>query len=95
MKDEKMDSRYKQAKEMYDGLPTHIKEDVVDAGLWARDTLMREEGEGHIINVTANDKRECSCSFAKPEWGGDHSGPYMELASEAIVMAVCTYLNGM
>lgn len=35
------------------------------------------------------------CSFAKPEWSGDHSGRGMDHGAEAIVMAVCEYIAGL
>ncbi len=34
------------------------------------------------------------CSFAKPSWNADHCSKPMEHGAEAIVMAVCEYLNG-
>jgi hypothetical protein len=34
------------------------------------------------------------CSFAKPSWKGDHCGRGMEHGAQAMVMAVCEYLNG-
>lgn len=80
-------------KAMYDALPQHLKDDLVDACVWARQTLMEKEGSGHDFQISGGDEGLC-CSFAKPEWSGDHSGPYMSTASEAIVAAVCSYLCG-
>lgn len=79
----------------YDAVPVHVREDIVEAALWARDTLMRKEGEGHDIQLSAEPDCTMVCSFAKPSWGGDHCGRKMDTASEAIVMAVCEYLEGM
>ena len=81
----------------YDEVPAYIKEDIEDAIVWAKDKLMRHEGEGHDIYVTAAGTRapnQVVCSFAKPQWPGDHCSRPMDHAAEAIVMAVCEYLNG-
>lgn len=80
--------------EMYESVPEHIREDIVEAGIWARDYMMRKEGEGHEFFVTANKDGTVTCSFAKPEWAGDHSSRGMEHGAQAIVMAVCEYVNG-
>jgi hypothetical protein len=79
---------------MYDGIPEHIKEDICEATVWARETLTNYEGAGHCIYVTAKSNGLVVCSFAKPEWPGDHCGRGMEHGAEAIVMAVCEYLCG-
>ncbi len=77
----------------YDAVPEDIREDIVEAANWAKKTLTDHEGRGHQIFVTASG--ECVvCSFAKPSWPGDHCGPPMEHGAQAIVMAVCSYLNG-
>lgn len=85
----------KKIQEMYASVPEHIREDMVEAAIWARDTLMRHEGAGHLIHVTAHHANATVvCSFAKPEWAGDHCGRECEEAAEAIVIAVCEYLCG-
>ena len=82
------------AQAAYDAVDDTFKEDVVEAAIWARDTLMRHEGEGHSFVVHAEKDRRLSVSFAKPRWASDHSGSPMDSAAEAFVMAVCEYLNG-
>lgn len=77
----------------YDAVPDDIREDIVKAGVWARETLTNFEGSGHEIFVTASGDRVV-CSFAKPEWAGDYCGRGMDHGAEAIVMAVCEYING-
>ena len=89
------DSRKAAADAAYAAVPEHVREDIVEAGIWARDVLMRREGEGHCIYVTAAKDGLVVCSFAKPEWSGDHSGTPMGHGAEAIVMAVCEYFAGM
>ena len=84
----------KAAWDMYNEVYEGVRFDLVEAAMWARDTLMRHEGAGHDFHISANRDRMLCCSFAKPQWSGDHHGPYMESASEAIVAAVCGYLNG-
>lgn len=71
-----------------------IKDYIEEAIQWAITTLTEEEGSGHYIMVTAGDEGLVECSFAKPSWGGDHVGRGMEHAAEAIVMAVCEYMEG-
>lgn len=78
----------------YKAVPEYIREDMVEAAIWARDTLMRHEGAGHHFELTAEADGLLCCSFAKAEWSGDHAGEPMPTASEAIVRAVCEYLCG-
>jgi hypothetical protein len=79
----------------YDAVSDDIKSDIVDAANWARNTLTNLEGSGHHIVVTGEKSTGLVvCSFAKASWAGDHSGPAMEEGAEAIVMAVCSYMNG-
>ncbi|MCK1543322.1 hypothetical protein IVB12_15510 [Bradyrhizobium sp. 179] len=78
----------------YNAVDQFIKDDIVEAANWARTTLTNHEGAGHHIVVTGTKDGLVVCSFAKPQWAGDHSGPAMEEGAEAIVMAVCSYLNG-
>lgn len=75
-------------------LSSFTKDYIEEAIQWAITTLTEEEGSGHYIMVTAGDEGLVECSFAKPEWGGDHVGRGMEHAAEAIVMAVCEYMEG-
>lgn len=78
----------------YEAVPDHFKEDVIDAAIWARETLTQHEGGGHHFEISAEKDGLLSVSFAKPRWAGDHSGEPMPTAAEAFVMAVCEYLNG-
>jgi hypothetical protein len=84
---------------MYAAVDEEIREDLGAALDWARTTLTNHEGAGHIFNVlpylTLNRKfKGLSCEFSKPEWSGSHASRPMATASEAMVMAVCEYLNG-
>lgn len=78
---------------MYFEVDQYTREDLFEACKWAKKTLTDLEGPGHEMNVTGRASDNCvSCSFAKASWGGDHSGPYMDTASEAVVMSVCGYI---
>lgn len=85
----------KNAQAMYAAVNDYTKEDLALAIDWARNSLLKAEGEGHIFNVTANKEGKVQCCFSKPEWAGEHSSSYMESGSEAVVMAVCEYLCGL
>lgn len=79
----------------YAEVDSFTKDYIEEAIQWAITTLTEEEGGGHYILVTAEHGTGLvECSFAKPEWGGDHVGRGMEHAAEAIVMAVCEYMEG-
>lgn len=80
--------------EMYYNVPEHIREDIVEASIWAKDTLTKHEGEGHLIHLSTDSKGSIVCSFAKPSWSGDHCGRPMNDGAEAIVVAVCEYMCG-
>lgn len=77
----------------YLDLGEDVKHNLFLAVKWARKTLRDLEGKGHEINVVADRDGMVVCSFAKPEWPGDHSGSPMPTASEAVCMAVCEYLT--
>ena len=90
------DTRKQMALEMYENLPDDPKTgDLFDALNWARNTLRDHEGSGHQFYIHATVAGEFQCSFAKPEWGGDHCSDAYPEACQAIIMAVCEYLNGM
>lgn len=78
----------------YEEVPEEIREDICEATKWARETLTNFDGKGHEIYVSSAGNGLVCCSFAKPEWAGDHCGRGMGHGAEAIVMAVCEYLNG-
>jgi len=78
----------------YATVPEHIRDDIYEAARWAKETLTILDGPGHQIYVTAAGEGLVCCSFAKVEWAGDHCGRGMEHGAEAIVMAVCEYMNG-
>jgi hypothetical protein len=89
------DSIEARIKTMYDAVDDDIKENLVDAAIWARKTLTDHEGKGHILEITdASSRGFVVCSFMKPEWAGDHCGQPMETGSQAIVRAVCEYMCG-
>jgi len=81
----------------YEAVNIYTRDDVLEALLWAREILTQKEGAGHEFNVCSHcgDCHQVVCSFAKPEWGGDHGGRPMDTGSEAVVMAVCEYMEGM
>lgn len=87
--------REERIQKRYTELSSFTKDYIEEAIQWAITTLTEEEGSGHYFIVTAHrDGELVECSFAKPEWGGDHVGRGMEHAAEAIVMAVCEYMEG-
>ena len=78
-----------------DKVPIEIKSNVYRAYRWAKKTLTYAEGHGHhiVLSRKYNNHKLICCSFAKPEWPGDHSGSYQETAAMAIVISVIEYLN--
>lgn len=72
-------------------LPTSITEHVLVARRWAKDRLMRREGEGHYIAINRKKDGRFVCSFAKPSWPGDHCGEPMDTGAKAIVISVLEY----
>lgn len=83
----------------YNSVDRYIKEDVGEAIKWAKETLTKHEGDGHSFYISSRQFKDSGhwgvcCSFAKPEWGGDHCSRAMQEGSEAVVMAVCEYLCG-
>lgn len=78
----------------YDNVEDVVKEDLALALNWASTTLTQKEGCGHIFQVLPY-KGGVQCEFFKPEWAGSHCGKPMPTGSEAIVQAVCEYLNGL
>lgn len=91
----------------YAAAPDDLKRDVRKAIRWAKDYLCKIEGSGHFFHLshervydkTVNpwvltDTGMIQCSFAKPSWAGDHCSRGMPTGAEAVVMAVCEYLNG-
>lgn len=78
----------------YDSVDEEIVEDLNKAMKWSKKQLKEKEGKGHIFQVFAVEEGMVACSFSKPEWSGEHCSRPMDLASEAVVMAVCEYLNG-
>lgn len=80
---------------MFQALPEYIREcDLGTAMDWARKTLTNHEGSGHDFYLHSDEPGLFCCSFAKPEWAGDHCGDQYQDAGQAIVMAVCEYLSG-
>ena len=66
----------------YKNVPQYIKDDIGEAIAWAKNILTKEEGDGHMFYVYA-EKNRVACSFAKPEWSGDHCGRSMQHGAEA------------
>lgn len=81
---------------MYLKVDEEIREDIGLAYSWAKEQLRDLEGSGHLIYVHGHESKVglVVCSFSKPSWAGDHCSRGMNTGSEAIVMAVCEYLNG-
>lgn len=91
--------RYARAQTAFDAVDASIREGLVEALAWAIETLRDHEGAGHTFELSYNQARGDRpegfvASFAKPQWNADHSSQPMPSAQEAIVMAVCEYLNG-
>lgn len=84
---------YAAAKAMFDGVSSDIRGDLVSALEWAQNTLRDHEGSGHHFSLI-HENGGFKCCFAKPQWNADHCSQAMPEAPEAIVMAVCEYLNG-
>lgn len=75
-------------------VPDYVKEDVVEAAAWAKETLTNHEGSGHCFDIFPDKSGGLVFNFHKPAWAGDHTGRHMPYGGQAIVMAVCEYLNG-
>ena len=84
---------YAAAQAAFDAVSAYEREDLVAALDWARETLTNHEGSGHDIHLI-HENGGFVCCFAKPQWNADHVSQPMPTAPEAIVMAVCEYLNG-
>ena len=81
----------------YNNVHEFIREDIIEAAKWAKQTLCIHEGSGHIFQIygtMTGGELMVACSFSKPEWPGEHSSRSMETGSEAIVMAISEYING-
>lgn len=83
---------YAAAQQAFDKAPSEAKDDLEEALSWARQTLTNHEGAGHTFALDYD--KGFVCCFAKPQWNADHCSQPMPTAPEAIVMAVCEYLNG-
>lgn len=86
---------YAKAKAAFEAVPAWVREDLYLALTWARNELTLHEGSGHNFEIAYDEREEgfVAC-FAKPEWNADHCSQPMNTAQEAIIMAVCEYLNG-
>jgi len=86
---------YAKADEAFAEAPQAAKDDLREALDWAHQVLTNHEGTGHHFEIGYSilDKGFYAC-FAKPQWNADHCSQPMPTAQEAIVMAVCEYLNG-
>lgn len=80
--------------EKYEAVPDEVKGHVLKAWRWAKDHLMRKEGDGHHFSLIRGRDATIRCAFAKPEWSGDHCGEGMPTGAEAIIRAVCEYESG-
>lgn len=84
------------ALKMYAGIHQNIKDDIGLAIRWAEGALRSHEGDGHIFQICASHVQgQVMCTLSKPSWAGEHFSEPMPSGSEAIVMAVCEYLNDM
>lgn len=82
---------YAVAQKMFDANSSY--DNIGDAVDWARETLTKHEGAGHIFQLIFENGKYFCC-FAKPQWSADHCSQGMDESHEAIVMAVCEYLSG-
>ena len=90
-----MTTTMQKAQKAFDELPEDLKGgDVLTALLWAREMLTKHEGAGHVFSIISDDGEKYMCEFMKPEWQGAHCGQPMDSDWEAVLMAVCEYLNG-
>jgi hypothetical protein len=78
----------------YAAVPEFVRDDICEAAQWARDTLTGLEGDGHIFYVYAKSDGTVYCSLSKVTWAADFVGRGMAHGAQAMVMAVCEYLNG-
>lgn len=83
---------YAKAQEAFSATPDYVRDDLEEALEWAKRTLSNHEGGGHNFSLIY--EGGFMCCFCKPQWNADHCSQPMETAPEAIVMAVCEYLNG-
>jgi hypothetical protein len=87
-------AQYAEVARAVEQVPPHITSNVLVAWRWAKDRLMRREGDGHCFHLHRK-RSGISCSFAKPEWAGDHAGEVMPTGALAIVQAVLEYEHGL
>lgn len=83
---------YAAAQAAFDAVHWEIRDDLEQALEWAHKTLTNREGSGHTFSLIYEEG--FMCCFCKPQWNADHCSQPMPTAPEAIVMAVCEYLNG-
>ena len=83
---------YAAAREQFNSVDALIKDDIEGALEWAKETMTAHEGDGHHFSIIYEDGFKCC--FCKPSWNADHCSQAMPSAAEAVVMAVCEYLNG-
>ncbi len=89
---ERRPSVYAAAKKAFDETPEDIKGDLESALEWAKEKLKRKERGEYSFSLLYEDGFKCC--FSQPRWPSDHCSAAMPEAAEAIVMAVCEYLNG-
>ena len=83
---------YAAAQTAFSAVDEDVRDDLESALNWAKETLTNHEGSGHHFSLIY--EGGFMCCFCKPQWNADHCSQAMETAPEAIVMAVCEYLNG-
>lgn len=83
---------YAAAQTAFSAVDEDVRDDLESALNWAKETLTNHEGSGHHFSLIY--EGGFMCCFCKPQWNADHCSQTMETAPEAIVMAVCEYLNG-
>lgn len=77
----------------FNNVPLEIKTNVFKAKRWAISRLTELEGKGHYICISKESPKsnKIVCSFAKPQWPGDHCGIPCDTGAEAIVKSVLEY----
>ncbi len=83
---------YAAAKKAFDETPEDVKGDLESALDWAKETLKTINNGEYSFSILYEDGFKCC--FSQPSWSSDHCSDAMPDAAEAIVMAVCEFMNG-
>lgn len=98
--DQNTKTAYERIQAAYAAVHDYHKHTLTGAIDWAHEKLFEaqdtSDNENYELQVIAAPEQNLlACTISKPSWAGDHCGGRgMPTGSEAIVMAVCEYLNG-